>query len=88
MTPSLKNDSSHKDLLPTPECNHLTMLCDCNSNLPTDEVSGDNMKRLQAHFNLCNSVECPVCQLFGEGVSKLAEAVKLMFKTTITVVQM
>ena len=31
-----------------------------------DNITKEQMARLQDHFNLCRTIECPVCKLFGE----------------------
>lgn len=39
-----------------------------------DNITNEQMARLQDHFQLCNTIDCPACKLYGEGVKKFAEA--------------
>lgn len=41
-----------------------------------DGISNEQLARLRDHFQLCNDIDCPVCQLYGEGVNTLNRAWK------------
>ena len=39
-----------------------------------DYIEKEELRRLQDHFFVCNDIDCPVCELFGEAINKLSKA--------------